>query len=126
MPYVLVLVVNAGRESVIDAVRTGGVAALNGDQLYQATQALWLGKETDFELSLGGWFNKERVVSEPSEYDVYLIRVEMAGDDPGLHRNANQLDRLDAFRRFQSMGFKATVSPRLPSDAYGTTDVYSR
>lgn len=125
--WVLMLVINAGRDSVIDAVRNGGVAALDGDQLYQATQALWFGDETNFKrLRLDKWFSEERAVAEPTEYDVHLIRVDCASDDSGLHRNANQMDRLDAFRRFQSMGFKATVSPRLPSDAYGTTDVYSR
>ncbi|HOU54035.1 MAG TPA: hypothetical protein PLQ97_08920 [Myxococcota bacterium] len=125
--WVLVLVINAGRHGVIDALRSGGVAALEGDQLYQATQALWLGTEADFQRSnLSEWFSEARAVAEPSEYDVHLVRVELSSDDPGLHRNANQMDRLDAFRRFQSMGFKATVSPRLPSDAYGTTDVYSR
>lgn len=125
--WVLVLVINAGRDGVIDALRSGGVAALEGDQLYQATQALWLGPEAEFRGSnLSEWFSEARAVAEPSEYDVHLVRVELSSDDPGLHRNANQMDRLDAFRRFQSMGFKATVSPRLPSDAYGTTDVYSR
>lgn len=124
---VLVLVINAGRESLIDALRAGGGSALQRDQLYQATQALWLGSAAEFERSgLAQWFGTERAVTEPSEYDVHLIRLDMAADDAGLHRNANQMDRLDAFRRFQATGFKATVSPRLPSDAYGTTDVYSR
>lgn len=125
--WVLVLVINAGRDGVIDALLSGGVAALEGDQLYQATQALWLGPEDEFRrTNLSEWFSEARAVPEPSEYDVHLVRVELSSDDPGLHRNANHMDRLDAFRRFQSMGFKATVSPRLPSDAYGTTDVYSR
>jgi len=125
--WVLVLVINAGRESVVDALRSGGMAALEGDLLYQATQALWLGSEAEFQRSnLSKWFNETRAVREPSEYDVYLICVELSSDDAGLHRNVNQMDRLDAFRRFQSMGFKTTVSPRLPSDAYGTTNVYSR
>lgn len=124
---VLVLVVNAGRESVIDALRAGGGPALQGDQLYQATQALWLGSAAEFERSgLAQWFGKERAVSAPSEYDVHLIRLEIGADDAGLHRNANQMDRLDAFRRFQATGFKAAVSPRLASDAYATTGVYGR
>jgi hypothetical protein len=124
---ILILVVNASRENVISAVRTGGVGALDGDQLYQATQALWVGNEKDFGRSnLAEWFRSDRGVAEETEYDVHLIRIDIDGDDPGLHRGANQIDRLDAFRRFQTIGFKATVSPRLPSDAYGTTEVYSR
>jgi len=124
---VLVLVINARHERVIDALRAGGGSALQEDQLYEATQALWFGSVAEFERSgLAQWFGTERAVTEPSEYDVHLIRLDVAADDAGLHRNANQMDRLDAFRRFQATGFKATVSPRLPSDAYGTTDVYSR
>jgi len=125
--WVLVLVINAGRESVVDALRSRDVAPLKSDQLYQATQALWLGTEDQFQSSsMSDWFNEAHAVSDPSEYDVHLVRVELASDDSGLHRNANQMDRLDAFRRLQSMGFKATVSPRLPSAAYGTTGVYGR
>lgn len=124
---VLVLVINAGRESLIDALRADGGSALLGDQLYQATQALWLGSAAEFERSgLAQWFGTERAVTAPSEYDVHLVRLEIAADDAGLHRSANQLDRLDAFRRLQAKAFRATVSPRLPSDAYGTTDIYSR
>ncbi|MFO0695416.1 MAG: hypothetical protein U0230_17770 [Polyangiales bacterium] len=124
---VLVLVINASRDGVIHALRSGGLAALEGDLLYQATQALWLGSEAEYRNSnMSDWFSNDRAVSEPSEYDVHLVRVELPSDDPGLHRNANQMDRLDAFRRFQSASLKATVSPRLPSEAYGTTEVYSR
>lgn len=124
---VLVLVVNAGRDGIIEALRATGDSALLGDQLYQATQALWFGSAAEFDGSgLAQWFGNDRTVTHPSEYDVHLIRIDIPADDAGLRRNANQMDRLDAFRRFQASGFKATVSPRLPSDAYGTTDVYSR
>jgi len=123
---VLVLVINADRKNIIDALRSGGVAAVEGDQLYQATQALWLGTEDEFGSNLSQWFSEARAVTEPSEYDVHLVRVDLSSDVPGLHRDANQMDRLDAFRSFQRTGVKTTVSPRLPSDAYGTTNVYSR
>ncbi len=124
---ILILVVNAGRHAVVDALRAGGGEALQGDQLYKATQALWVGSASEFERTgLEAWFGVDRAVSEQSEYDVHLVRIDLAEDDPGLHRKVNPLDRLDAFRRFQARGFKATVSPRLPSDAYDTTDIYSR
>lgn len=123
----LVLVVNAERSRVIGGLRDGGVVSLDGDQLYQATQALWFGPAADFEASsLSSWFDETREVVENSEYDVHLIKLELDGDDRGLRRNANQMDRLDAFRRVKAKGYKCVVSPRLPSDAYGTTDVYSR
>lgn len=127
MQWVLVLVVNVGRDSVINAIRSGGIAALERDQLYNATQDLWVGTESDFKCSsLAQWFSEDRTVTEESEYDVHLIRIDIAGDDPGLHRGANQMDRLDAFRRFQKTGIKVMVSPRLPSKAYVTGDLYPR
>ena len=125
--WTLVLVVNAGRASVVNGLREGGVVSQEGDQLYQATQALWFGRTSDYKTSeLSGWFDEDKRVEETSEYDVHLIKFEIEGDDRGLCRNANQMDRLDAFRRVKAKGYKCVVSPRLPSDAYGTTDVYSR
>jgi len=124
---VLIIVINANRESVINALRSGGMTALESNQLYEVTQALWLGSEVDFEKSsLREWFNENRAVRETSEYDVHLIRVDLSSDDPGLHRDANQLDRLDAFQRLRSTHTKTYVSPRLPSDAYGTNTIYGR
>lgn len=125
--WTLVLVINAGRAHVIDGLRVGGVVSLDGDQLYQATQALWFGTTADFDASaLSKWFEVAKGDDQDSEYDVHLVRCELDGDDRGLHRNANQMDRLDAFRRIKAKGYKCVVSPRLRSDAYGKTDVYSR
>ncbi len=125
--WTVVLVINADRENIIDTLRSGGAATLADDHLYKATQALWFGAEEDFETStLAAWFSEDRAVTHTTEYDVHLIRFDLREDDPGLHRGASQLDRLDAFRRLRSSGLKAAVSPRLPSDAYGTTDTYSR
>ncbi|RMG19606.1 MAG: hypothetical protein D6729_04765 [Deltaproteobacteria bacterium] len=125
------LVINADRhKNVIDALRSGGVKALEGEQLYKATQSLWVGTEEEFRDSkLAEWFREERAVAEESksEYDVHLVRVDLPADDVGLHRDVNQVDRADAFRRIQSMkDVRVTVSDRLPSDAYGTTGVYKR
>jgi hypothetical protein len=122
---VLVLVVNANHEGVIEALRAGGGSALQEDELYKATQALWFGTEADFaRLGFAQWFRKDRAVTTPSEYDVHLIRLAVAADDVGFHRNANHMDRVDAFRRLQEAGLKAEVSPRVPSDAYGTMGVF--
>jgi hypothetical protein len=124
---VLVLVINASHQSVIGSLRAGEGPALQGDQLYDATQALWFGSEADFaRFGFAQWFSKDREVTTPSEYDVHLIRLDIAADDAGagFRRSANQLDRLDAFRRLQETGLKVEVSPRLPSDAYGTADLF--
>lgn len=126
--WVLVLVINAAKENVLAALRSKGVAALRGDELYQATQALWLATEAEFQSShVLEWFRETRAVRTPSEYDVHLVRFDLSADDPGLRPNANPMDRLDAFRRLCAQRPAVIVSPRVPSDAYGTTDVfYSR
>ena len=123
----LVLVVNAERSQVIEGLEAGGLDALEGDALYRATQAMWFGSERDFRQSdLAPWFATGRQVDHPSEYDVRLVRIDVEGDDAGLHRNANQLDRLDAFRRLRSGRHVVVVSARLPSEAYDSSAIYGR
>lgn len=120
---VLVLVINANREGVIDALR--GHKSMETDQLYEATQALWLGSKKEFESGPERWFGKGCEISELSEYDVCLVRYELNEDDRGFHRNANQMDRLDAFRRLQAKGLSPKVSQRVSCDAY-RDNFYSR
>lgn len=118
----LVLVVNA-ESDIIKTLRQGRFGDIDSDKLYQATQSLWMGDR--FELtssSILEWFNEERSATKQTEYDVYLIRIELEQHDSGLRRGANQMDRLDAFRRIPLSN--ATVSSRLPPDAYGAAHVF--
>jgi hypothetical protein len=125
---VLVLVVNASRSEILTALQTE--RRLNpslADQLYKETQALWIGTEAEFERApIRTWLDPARRVTQESEYDVHLVKIAVADDDEGFSRNASQVDRLDAFRRLSMSGAAVEVSERLPSEAYGTTGVYSR
>lgn len=116
MHKVLILVINANREGVIDALR--GHKSLETDQLYEATQALWLGSKKEFESGPARWFGNGCEIGDLSEYDVCLVRFELNEDDRGFHRDANQMDRLDAFRRLQTKNLSPTVSQRVSPDAY--------
>jgi hypothetical protein len=122
--WVLVLVVNAKHASLLEALQCGTDTGWDRDQLYEATQALWVGTVSDFEQKLEPWFKDERSVQEPSEYDVHLVCIALTHVDAGLRRDTNSLDRLDAFRRLKMQGGKVHVSPRLSSEAYGAKDVF--
>jgi hypothetical protein len=125
---VLVLVVNATRSDLLEALRrAGSVSGTQGDVLYKATQAIWIGTENEFNSSrLRPWFDVSRRVATESEYDVYLLRFSLPDDDAGFARGASQIDRIDAFARLALSNSALETSERVPSDAYGTTEVYSR
>jgi hypothetical protein len=124
--WILVLVINARQSHIINTLKSGKIADVKSDELYQVTQSLWLGTEASFQSSeLSKWFSEKPAVSEDSEYDVYLVRAELSSDETGFHRNANQMDRIDAFRNLHSKCSKTIISSRLPSESYAT-DVYTR
>lgn len=128
--WTLVLVINAGQEEIIQSLKTNcRVMPNEGEALYRATQALWMDSEADFsksELKNRFYDAREERESKKSEYDVHFLQIELYKRDPGFYPNANQIDRLDAFRRLPENSGKVIVSPRLPSKAYENTDVYSR
>lgn len=124
----LVLVLNVGQEEVLESLRTNNrVMPHEGDALYRATQALWMGSEADFLKSeLTSRFSNipEEQQREKSEYDVYFVKIELHELESGFSQNASQIDRLDAFRKLHENSGKVEVSPRLPSKAYENTGVY--
>ncbi len=128
--FVLVLIINAGKEDILQSLKVNGRVILNeGEILYRATQALWMGSETELLKSrLENGFSKNPLTQEveESEYDIRFVKIEIYKPDPGFAPNANQLDRHDAFRNLPSNSKNVIVSPRLPSKAYENTDVYSR
>jgi hypothetical protein len=98
-----------------------------GEALYRATQALWIGSEADFFKSeLTNRFSDahEEQEREKFEYDVHFVKIELHNPEPGFYQDASQIDRLDAFRRLSENSGKVEVSPRLSSKAYENTGVY--
>lgn len=123
---VLVLVVSVAKELVVDAIRRDGIAAVGGDALFDAVQAIWLGSRTDFQLKLGSFFGGESRPPNETEYDVFLLRFDIGSSRRGLERGQNAMDRIDAFRRLCGASGKVEVSSRLSSDVCGTDEFYRR
>lgn len=126
--WALVVVLNVGQEEVLESLRTNRQVMQNeGEALYRATQALWIGSEADFFKSeLKNRFSdaREEQEREKSEYDVHFVKIELHKPELGFSQNASQIDRLDAFRRLSENSAKVEVSPRLSSKAYENTGVY--
>lgn len=125
---VLVLVINAGREDILQTLKTNSRITTNqSDSLYRATQALWIGSKGDFNSEFESWFYSKHAASDvESEYDVYFVQIELHQDDSGFKRDVSQLDRIDAFHRLPDNSGKVEVSDRLPSKAYENKLLYSR
>jgi hypothetical protein len=127
--WALILVINADKGSAVLDIMRQGQKWPNGDSLYQYTQFLWFGPESGIHPELNDWLDKSLDLSagkhQESEYDVYLIRIDVDQDIRGFHQGINQIDRLDAFRQIVNIGKIVKVSLRLPSDAY-KEDVWSR
>lgn len=127
--WILLLVINSAKDEIRQSLETSRRVTTNhSDALYRATQALWMGSKADFEQSeLKSWFSGNRVVlAVESEYDVYFVRIDLDEHDSGFNPDANQIDRIDAFRRLPDNSGKVEVSDRLPSKAYENKLLYSR
>ncbi len=120
--YLLVLVVSASNKSLIDSLRTGEkIDKENSEKLYDATQ--YLRQDTEDKLSQKLANLNQYQATEASEYDIYLITIELNKADEGFKPNVNQLDRYDAFSNLSKV---KEISPRLQIEAYENLDVYSR
>ncbi|UNU19748.1 hypothetical protein D0A34_13475 [Microcoleus vaginatus PCC 9802] len=103
----------------------GRINVNEGEALYEITKYLWLGDESEFSQRKA---NLNRyLVSEgaESEYDIYLVSIELNKADEGFKPKVNQLDRYDAFRNLADL-VNFEISPRLQMEAYGNFDVYNR
>ncbi|NJL09914.1 MAG: hypothetical protein HC815_07520 [Richelia sp. RM1_1_1] len=128
---ILVLVINVSKENIIQILRIKGqVESENCEELYAATQYLWMGFESDFFKNFKSWFDKKELPEEQqSEYDVYLVKIPLKHKIPGFESsNANSLVRLDAFRQLpdNSREGELVVSHRLANEAYANNNLYRR
>lgn len=103
----------------------GRIDISDGEEVYGITKYLWLGSETESQKLAN---DNHYLVSkgEESEYDIYLVNIELKQTDKGFKPNVNQLDRYDAFRKLADLGVSLNVSPRLRMEAYGNMGFYSR
>ena len=122
---ILTLLINAdrNRELINSLHNSSYLKPEDSRKLYDATQGLWIGSEAKFNTSQIQQEWSARKVDSESEYDVHFVKIELEKDDPGFVRNANPMDRRDAFRSLANL--KINVSPRLSSKAYERTEFYS-
>jgi hypothetical protein len=123
----LVLVVSASQADLLESLQTKRqIDFSDGEALYEITRYLWLGSETDFAPRKASINSSTVSEGEESEYDIYLVYIELNQADEGFKPNVNQLDRYDAFRNLDNLAGKFEISPRLQMEAYGNFDVYNR
>lgn len=125
----LVLVVSHLQADFLESLKGKRRINLNeGETLYEITKYLWLGDESEFsqrKATLNRYLVSE---GAESEYDIYLVSIELNQADEGFKPKVNQLDRFDAFRNLAlaDLPVNLTISPRLQMEAYGNIGVYSR
>ncbi len=123
----LVLVVSASQADFLESLKAKKLIDFSdGENLYEVTKYLWLGSETDFQQKRASTNPYTVSKGEESEYDIYLVYIELNQADEGFKHNVNQLDRYDAFRNLADLEVKFKISPRLQMEAYGNFDVYNR
>lgn len=123
----LVLVVSASQEDFLESLKSQGRINVNdGEKIYEITKYLWLGYETEFNQKKANLNQYSLSQGQESEYDIYLIYIELNKAEEGFNPNVNQLDRYDAFRNLDNLAVSFSISPRLQMEAYGNFDVYSR
>ncbi len=123
----LVLVVSHLQADFMESLKAKRRININeGEALYEITKYLWLGAESEFSQMKA---NLDRyLVSEgaESEYDIYLVYIELNKANEGFKPNVNQLNRFDAFRKLADLSVNLTISPRLQMEAYENIGVYYR
>ncbi len=89
--------------------------------------ALWQGTQEEFtKKELNKSFDCSPN-SEVSEYDVYVVEIELAKREIEFERNANAMSRYNAFKRLANKpdSYKIIkVSQRLPKEAYDNPHLY--
>jgi len=126
LEYSLVLVVYAAQKNLADSIRQKGrIDREDSKILYQATQRL--SKNTQSIEDINNGFDRFHVLEvEESEYDIYLITIQLKQDEPRFNKGVNQLDRCDAFCELPDLALSVEVSERLKMEAYADFDVYVR
>lgn len=123
----LILVVSHSQADFLKSlVAKSRINSNDGESLYEITKYLWLGSETEYSQIKRNIMEYSVAKGEESEYDIYLVYIELNQADEGFNSNVDQLDRYDAFRKLADLSVNLTISPRLQMEAYGNIGVYNR
>ncbi|MFB2839277.1 hypothetical protein [Floridanema evergladense] len=123
----LVLVVSASQTDFVESLAAKGrIDFKDGESLYEITKYLWLGSENEFSQRVANIDRYAVSKGKESEYDIYLVYIELNQADERFRSNVNQLDRYDAFRKLADLAVDLKISSRLQMEAYENIGVYNR
>jgi hypothetical protein len=124
IPQILILVVNALKKDCLDKIQNqdNKIQSEDCEKLYRATSFLWMGDKSELNPKLKDC--RDYIAQQESEYDVYLVEIELPKAKEGFKQDAGQLSRIDAFRELTDLTVK--ISSRLKVSVYENTNVYTR
>ena len=123
----LVLVVSHAEAGFLESLKAkGSIDFKDGESLYEITKYLWVVTEDKYSKIEANISDYSVAKGAESEYDIYLVSIELNQADEGFNSNVNQLDRYDAFRKLADLSVNLTISPRLQMEAYENIGVYNR
>jgi len=123
----LVLVVSASQADFLGSIKDKRHIDIgDAEALYEITRYLWLGSENEYSQKIANVNQYSVSQGEESEYNVYLVSIELKQADEGFKPNINQLDRYDAFRKLADLVVDVKVSDRLQIESYEKFEVYNR
>ena len=123
----LVLVVSHAEAGFLESLQAKRrIDFKDGESLYEITKYLWVGTEDKYSKIKANISDYSVAKGAESEYDIYLVSIELNQADEGFNSNVNQLDRYDAFRKLADLSVNFTISPRLRIEAYENIGVYNR
>ncbi len=123
---VLVLVINAQSEQLLNSLKQNKKLTVDDcESLGRATKYLWMGDKNEFSPDLKKWVDASPVPeNEETEYDVYLVQINLNQYESGFEQTTSAIKRLDAFGRLPDIAGEVKVSHRLPAKAYENTSLY--
>lgn len=121
--YSLVLAIPASKEAILSSLYNAVINQKDYEELYKATQSLGV-FETN-QVQLRDQTNQFQV-SEASEYDMYLVQVDLTQLDPRFGPDQDQMDRYDAFRNLPNLVADIKISSRLTMDVCTFFNLYVR
>lgn len=113
-------------KDVIGKLKQGDITDGIIDEVFSipAIEALWQGTEDEFPQTLEQCFSKPEA-SNQSEYDVYLVKIELDKPYEEFKKGSSSMSRYKAFRQLiGTSSQKITVSKRISGTDYDTSVLY--
>ncbi|WP_052312614.1 hypothetical protein [Geminocystis herdmanii] len=125
----LILIVNALKKDCLDKIKNQDNRILPEDteKLYRATSFLWMGIESELNEQFKNYSDYIAETDQESEYDIYIVEINLPEVKEGLKKDVDKLSRIDAFRELSDLpDLEIKISPRLKVSVYENTNVYVR